>query len=267
MWTDDRTPLDELVAWLGLHIETFHPDDYPKGTYGFMDPDEDENLIWLQRDLQGTFRRFTLAHELGHAVLHCQGNRRLQNLSGHLYPLIAKQDTQQSFPEPSRKDPCHENDVQADMKGLCEQEPFQDTLGIGETYDPRSQRELAANIFAAELLIPRERVRALYLTEHISPNTLANIFAVSNAAMLNRLATLLKDPPVVALPIQDNHSPHSTKKAYDRVSTGRYYSTNTCTHCGRTRQWQNQYAYWSYRIYYSHTWYSSTTYFSTYLLA
>src|SRR5579871_1502306 len=65
-WTDDRTPVDELVAWYGLDVETFHPDDHPKGTYGFLEAGE--RLIWLCRSLPETFRRFTLAHELGHAV-------------------------------------------------------------------------------------------------------------------------------------------------------------------------------------------------------
>src|SRR5947209_12234531 len=69
-WLDDRTLIDDLVSWLGLHVETFHPHDYPQGTYGFLEPDED--LIWLCRDLPETLRRFTLAHELGHAILHSQ---------------------------------------------------------------------------------------------------------------------------------------------------------------------------------------------------
>src|SRR5690348_650118 len=73
-WQTDEVPLDELVVWLGLDVETFHAADYPEGTFGFMDPDEDENLVWLRRNMLETLRRFTLAHELGHAVLHCHGN-------------------------------------------------------------------------------------------------------------------------------------------------------------------------------------------------
>ncbi len=69
-WTDDKTPLDELTLWLSLEVTTFHPDDYPQGTYGFLEPGE--NLVWLRRDLPETLRRFTLAHELGHAILHRQ---------------------------------------------------------------------------------------------------------------------------------------------------------------------------------------------------
>ena len=32
-WTDDRTPVDDLVSWLGLEVETFHPNDYPQGGF------------------------------------------------------------------------------------------------------------------------------------------------------------------------------------------------------------------------------------------
>src|SRR6266516_6928080 len=67
-WSDDCTPVDDIVAWLGLYVDTFHPYDYPQGTFGFLEPNED--LIWLCRDLPETLRRFTLAHELGHAMLH-----------------------------------------------------------------------------------------------------------------------------------------------------------------------------------------------------
>jgi len=192
---EERTSLDELAAWLGFHVETFHPDDEPAGTYGYVDPDEGENLIWLCRNLPETFRRFTLAHELGHVVLHCHGNERIQSLLGDLSTLIEQQDEQQHIPGLSHSDACHDTDVQEGM--MLEQEQFQDATGIGEHYDPRSQREIAANIFAAELLMPLERVRARYLAQQTSPVSLASIFAVSNAAMLNRLAGMLKTSPAI----------------------------------------------------------------------
>ncbi len=173
-WTDDRTPVDELVAWYGLDVETFHPDDHPKGTYGFLE--RGEPLIWLCRGLPETFRRFTLAHELGHAVLHQE--------STHVpYDL----------PELSPDDPCQQPDVLEEVTTLAAQEYMEETLGIGMQYDPRSERELEANLFAAELLMPLERVRALYLVEQIPPHQLAATFDVSNAALLNRLAVLLNE--------------------------------------------------------------------------
>jgi superfamily I DNA/RNA helicase len=236
-WTEPATPLDELATWLDLYVETFHPADESEGTYGFVDSDEEENLIWLCRDLPETLRRFTLAHEIGHVVLHCRSSIRVQALLGDLYDAIVTLDEQHHLPGLSRHDPCHDADVQADMNSLRDQEQSQEALGIGEDYNPRSQRELAANIFAAELLIPFERLRTLYLTERVPAHTLSATFAVSHTAMLNRLAGLLKTPrpqeipqsgtagtglaPVRELPNQAlaparNHQPASTaSKRYD----------------------------------------------------
>ncbi|HEV2662195.1 MAG TPA: ImmA/IrrE family metallo-endopeptidase, partial [Ktedonobacteraceae bacterium] len=190
-WDEDRTPLDELVVWLGFSIETFHPDDEPNGTYGYVDPDENERLIWLRRNLPETLRRFTLAHELGHVILHCHGNQPGEHLSANLNTLLAAW-KEQPVPEISHADPCHDNDVQESMTGLIDQEQFQNALGSGQQYDPRSQREIAANFFAAELLMPFALVHTRYLEQ--PPASLAATFAVSNAAMLNRLAGMLKLP-------------------------------------------------------------------------
>src|SRR5712691_6447090 len=186
-WIVDRTPVDDLVSWLGLEVETFHPNDYPQGTYGFLEPGED--LIWLRRDLSFSLHRFTLAHELGHAVLHRDGDygKQWSRVGTSPTPTLR-------VPELSREDPCQKPDVQEEVAGQSEQELWQEVLGTGQAYDPRSERERAANIFAAELLMPLERVRTLYLDQNIPPDQLASIFGVSNAAMLNRLAGLLTEP-------------------------------------------------------------------------
>jgi len=183
-WTDDRTPLDELTSWLGLEIATFHPEDYPEGTYGFLEPEE--NLIWLGRNLPEMLRRFTLAHELGHAILHRQVSHE-HIAFNHLQPVL------EAGQGVTREDPCQTYDIREEVTGLIYQEQAEELLGIGLSYDPRSQRELAANIFAAELLMPLERVRALYLTRGVPAGQLAGVFDVSNAAMLNRLAGLLRE--------------------------------------------------------------------------
>ncbi len=187
VWSDDRTPIDDVVTWLGLQVETFHPESRPEGTYGYVDPDENEHLIWLCRGLPETMRRFTLAHELGHALLHCTPTSNIHALLGNLAP-------QEVTDTPSFEDPCYEADVQEGSTSVTDQEQFQERLGIGQNYDPRSQRELEANIFAAELLMPLERVKTLYLRERIAPTRLAATFAVSSLALLNRLAELLKHP-------------------------------------------------------------------------
>lgn len=209
-WNDDRTPIDEVVAWLGLQVEIFHPGSRPEGTYGYLDPDENEHLIWLCRGLPETMRRFTLAHELGHALLHCTTTSYMNVLLRDIPSTIATSDYV------SDEEPCRETDVQEGSTALIDQEQFQERLGIGQSYDPRSQRELAANMFAAELLMPIERVRILYLVERIPPAHLASTFSVSTIALLNRLAELLKHPKETR--IQEDTpkvaSPKS-RKAYD----------------------------------------------------
>src|SRR6266566_917793 len=170
-WENDKTPVDAVVTWYGLEVTTFNPDDQPQGTYGWLEPGED--LIWLCRDLPETLNRFTLAHELGHAVLHRSRGEQQQVL------------------EPSPDDPCQSSDVQEAVTSPIDQEQFEEILGSGQAYNPRSQRELAANIFAAELLMPLERVASLYLGRQVAPRGLAGTFGVSTSAMLNRLAGLM----------------------------------------------------------------------------
>ena len=185
-WRDDCTPLETMAEWLDLEVATFHHTDQPEGTYGYLDPQE--NLIWLRRDLPDTLRRFTLAHELGHAMLHC-------TVSPQLQPLIEniRAGTTISMPGEgaSQEDPCSTDDVREEVSSPIFQEQAEELLGPGVAYDPRSQRELAANIFAAELLMPLERVRELFLARDAQPSQLASIFQVSQSAMLNRLVELV----------------------------------------------------------------------------
>src|SRR6266566_845855 len=212
-WTDDRTPVGDLVSWLGLEVETFHPNDYPQGTYGFLEPGED--LIWLCRDLSSSLHRFTLAHELGHVVLHRDADYGKQ---WHQASRVGTSPTPtfQGVPELSREDPCQQPDVQEEVAGQSDQELWQEVLGIGQAYDPRSERERAANIFAAELLMPLERVRTLYLDQNIPPDQLASIFGVSNAAMLNRLAGLLTEATTPEQPAAER-----PQRATGRPAAGR----------------------------------------------
>jgi DNA helicase II / ATP-dependent DNA helicase PcrA len=183
-WQDDCTPLHEITRWLDLEVETFYHGDQPEGTFGFLDPEE--NLIWLRRDLPPMLRRFTLAHELGHVMLHRKVVPKLQPLFASIHASIAIADE-----GASRDDPCSTDDVREEVSSPTFQEQAEEMLGPGVAYDPRSQRELAANTFAAELLMPLERVRALFLARDVRPSQLADIFQVSQSAMLNRLADLV----------------------------------------------------------------------------
>lgn len=210
-WQDDQAPLEDIASWLGCELATFHPDDHPGGTYGFLEPGE--LLIWLCRDLPATLRRFTLAHELGHVVLH-------SHLPiGHDLPtgLLARAGDAGVSPD----DPCADQDVREELTGLFSQEQAPELPGAELAYDPRSQRELAANLFAAELLMPLERVYELYVTHGWTPDVLAAHFGVSQAAMLNRLAGLLTRPVETPRVLPDPQSgarlrPANSRTTYDQ---------------------------------------------------
>ncbi len=202
-WKGEIVPLDALAAWLGLEVATFNPDDYPAGTFGFLEPQE--RLVWLRRELSPALRRFTLAHELGHAILHrhiappVQPGQASYPSPGAAHNGLSPDYSNQEYGGATREDPCQDNDVREAAAGTVTQQSVEDMLGPGiidAMYDPRSQRELDANLFAAELLMPLERVRSLYLSHDISPVKLADLFGVSQAAMLNRLAELVMDPVV-----------------------------------------------------------------------
>jgi superfamily I DNA/RNA helicase/Zn-dependent peptidase ImmA (M78 family)/CRISPR/Cas system-associated exonuclease Cas4 (RecB family) len=181
-WADDTVPLDKLASWLGLEIATFGPSDYPKGTYGFLEPGE--NLIWLYRNLSDEISRFTLAHEMGHAILH-------RHVEEQYVVLRLARTVEVLNPEVSSEDQCTEDDVRTSETERLFEDQVEELQGIGIAYNPRSQREIEANIFAAELLMPLERIRTLYLSSDIRAGELADIFGVSRSAMLNRLAALL----------------------------------------------------------------------------
>jgi len=177
------TPIDEIAAWQGVAVERFHPADAPPGTLGWLEPGED--LIWLSISLAEPVRRFTLAHELGHWVLH----RRLAGQpSGSLSGILP---TGADQPEG-----CTAEDVEAYVDaGLGDDE----LLRPGQSYSPRARRERAADAFAAALLAPLDRVRSLFLgtpeRAPQDPERLAAHFGVTLQALLGRLAELLRDQP------------------------------------------------------------------------
>ncbi len=226
-WQGELLPLDALAAWLGLDVATFSPDDYPVGTFGFLDPQE--RLIWLCRDLSPALHRFTLAHELGHAILHRHVSLPVIPASPLLHVNYTPfEHGSQQNQTATREDPCQEEDVREIVVDSIEQQSVEDILGPGlSDYNPRSQRELDANLFAAELLMPLEQVRARYLSRDTLPAKLADLFGVSQAAMLNRLSELVignlakgetgdhKGPPPASAPPSPLRDARE-KRQYDR---------------------------------------------------
>jgi superfamily I DNA/RNA helicase len=208
------TPIDEIAGWQGVAVERFHPADAPPGTLGWLEPGED--LIWLSISLAEPVRRFTLAHELGHWVLH----RRLAGQpGGSLSGIVPTGDGQ---PEG-----CTVEDVEAYVDaGLGEDE----LLRPGQSYSPRARRERAADAFAAALLAPLDRVRPLFLgtaqRAPLDPEGLAAHFGMTLQAVLGRLAELLREQPEADTKANEQHErteqpsppaerPANAPRAYD----------------------------------------------------
>ncbi len=203
------TPIDAIVAWQGVAVERFNPVDHPRGTLGWLEPGED--LIWLSMALDEPVRRFTLAHELGHWVLHRHAG---VPISGPLSVALALTADGSAA--------CTDDDVEAYLDGGWLEDEM---LRPGQSYSPRAMRERAADAFAATLLAPLDRVRALFLGSPdqapLEPERLADHFGITLKAMLGRLTELLHEPlagkattmPVIAAP--PAASAPSPAKPYD----------------------------------------------------
>lgn len=186
------TPVDRLAELLGLQLALFHPTTRREGTYGWLEPGE--NLIFLRQDLAPPVRRFTLAHEIGHAILHRAGG--LEKLPGTL-AVPPAQDL--LMPESSAE--CEDSDLESPLVAPGGGEEI---LRPGEAYSARAQRESEANLFAANLLLPDDRLLVRYL-DRAGQSTafagsrrgaitraLAHEFGVSEDVVLRSLAALLQ---------------------------------------------------------------------------
>lgn len=182
-WAEDApTPLETLADDLGLVIQSFDPALYP-GVQGFLEPGED--LIFLRAGLPEPVRRFTLAHELGHAALHRRDG-------------LAAEIAQRGVPAwATTEDDDEVSCVESDLQALASDSD--ETLRPGQAYSARAQREGEANAFAAGMLLPAIATRAAYaaLCQQRAERpvaALAQRFAVSEEVALRRLTTLLREP-------------------------------------------------------------------------
>ena len=178
------TAIETLAERLGLALAGFHPGARRDGALGWLEPGE--NLIFLREGLPESVRRFTLAHEIGHAVLHRAGG--MAALFDE-HPLSTPESLTDTF------DGCDDADVTAPADALALSD---ETLRPGQAYSARAQRESEANAFAATLLLPADKLLAAYLDEdnpqrswRLTPRALAERFGVSEDAVLRRLAALL----------------------------------------------------------------------------
>jgi DNA helicase-2/ATP-dependent DNA helicase PcrA len=125
----------------------------------------DEGVIGYRPAENAARRRFTVAHELGHRALE--------------HPPREFEDSPDQIDESPHTNALAVKD------------------GVYRAYSDRDRWELEANVFAAELLMPVERVRAMALGDpNWTVERLAAYFGVTRAAMLNQLAAaLLPGPP------------------------------------------------------------------------
>ncbi len=174
--------VDLLAHKLGLGVATFAPASQPEGTLGFLEPGED--LIFLRQGLRTATRRFTLAHEIGHAVLH----RATGSAAAQVRTLLGEAYTQVEVGTPY----CVESDLDTPLDLVSVEE---EQLAPGQAYSARSRREAEANAFAAALLLPAEALLQTYAQPSSSggrtARALARRFGVSEDVVLRRLAALL----------------------------------------------------------------------------
>ncbi|HEX9038086.1 MAG TPA: UvrD-helicase domain-containing protein [Ktedonobacterales bacterium] len=137
--------------------------------------------IWVRDDLTPEEQAFSIAHELGHLILH-RGEGETPRC-----PVDAI--TEDVDVAPLRV--ARENRV--------------------EQYNPKARRELEANAFAAELLAPGRETRALFLRDQVSGAArIAATFGVSERLAQARLVAAVlsgAEGPAAPDPAQDVETP------------------------------------------------------------
>jgi ATP-dependent DNA helicase UvrD/PcrA len=187
-WQGDRVPVDELVEALGLDVARFNPALHP-GTLGYLEPGED--LVFLRAGLPEAARRFTLAHELGHAVLH-RNDGPAARTAGTWVAQRAAYDEVAGYDST-----CGDDDLTESFETTG---PDGELLAAGQSYSARARREGEANAFAAALLLPADRLRHAIATLRAKDGKrdvtrrLATHFGVSEEVLLRRLCALLAQP-------------------------------------------------------------------------
>src|ERR1700728_295845 len=138
---DPRKPesfLQAAVVHLGLTLEWVEPDDPTlKGAQALHD--EQLGLLCCAKVTEASERVAMLAHEIGHEVLH------------------------------ARSSECRYADI--DPSRSTEAAPV--GLERVEDYGARERRELQANVFGRELLLPRALARTMHVDENLGARAIA----------------------------------------------------------------------------------------------
>ena len=147
-------PVDLLIRRQGIEIVRKNLDDETSG-FVYVDPKANSTVIGLNVSHSRTRQRFTLAHELGHFVMH-------KSTGGHL----------------------HVDDKDFFVR-------FRDK----HSQDGSDQQEREANAFAAELLMPTQLIErdvrqlkdGVSMSDEKAIRAMANRYGVSLQALLFRL--------------------------------------------------------------------------------
>lgn len=186
-------PAEELIETAlrqtGLTAVPVPPDDpLLAGAHAVLD--RETSFIWHSADASPETTRFNIAHELAHWWLH---------------------ETSAS---------CDEDDLTPD--------PITDPLPFGQDYvagySPAQRREVEANVFAVELLLPAPIVRDAFL-QGATAQEMAAAAGLSEAAVLGQMAESLlgapfEPPPTSSLPESPMPPLDASQKAAAEVAHG-----------------------------------------------
>lgn len=150
LYKENRLQLEDLCKKLSLKCLAA---EYPRDISGaiFKDDDGDGYTIYVNKDHPKSRQRFTISHEIGHYISYLCDSHSKQEL--------------------------------LDNKG------FEDKLMYYRKDGNVSKAEIEANLIAAELLMPEERVKTL-IKDNLTIEEMSEIFFVSQAAMTVRVQSL-----------------------------------------------------------------------------
>lgn len=157
LYKENRLQLEELCKKLNLKCLAA---EYPRDISGAIIKDDDDEgyTIYVNKDHPKSRQRFTIAHEIGHYI-------------SYLCDSYSKQE-------------------------LDKNKGFEDQLMYYRKDGNISNAEIEANLIAAEILMPEERVKVM-ARDNLTIEQMSEIFFVSQAAMTIRLQTLFPEVIIV----------------------------------------------------------------------
>jgi Zn-dependent peptidase ImmA (M78 family) len=162
--------IEAAIKTLGLELFWLEPSDpLLKGARAVFDAQS--GTVCCANESDGATRATLVAHEIGHACLHADS--------------IA----------------CAETDIDASQSA--------EVVPVGlqrvEDYSGRERRELQANVFARELLLPRSEAHRLHVTERLTATTIAERLRLSKNLVRQQLFDSLLLPTGVLAPIASDN--------------------------------------------------------------